>query len=173
MAQHKKRWWPYWLVGGALILLAGVWLVQSLIAQPDEASEKEQQATTNTLDVRPHLIDTNDAYIRYIQTNTGSSGVGAVQERDIFYAQDVDWNNDTVVALKLSLFSGNRITAAGSEKRDGKDADVSDALEPSSCRATTQDQTTRLIFIKQSSRDTSLPVILRTTPNTASCDTLQ
>ncbi len=167
MAQHKKRLWPVWLVGGALILLIGVWLVQSLLARPN-AEPEGTKASVTELDVRPQVITTNDALTRYVQGLTVGDSA-SVREEDVYYAKDIDWNNESVVAIKVMLFNTTSITSAGIEAVEGKDSYVIDALDGPNCGASIQVDTMRVVLIKQSSRDVDLPVILRTTPNTATC----
>lgn len=165
--RRTKKTWLGWLIGVGVVALLGAWVAQSWLNQPAPATEVTM--TTKTLDVRPQIIETSDAYSRYVQgLSTGS--VGKVSEANIFYAKNVDWNAETVAAISYTVLDAATVTSAGIEQVEGKESYVVDVLMPSDCGgASPQSSSLHVAFIKQTSKDANRPVILRTTPNTAEC----
>lgn len=168
MARHTKRLKPWWLAVAAVFLLAGIWAIQAWTTQPQNETSDGNKMTTKRLDVRPQLIDTSDAYTRYTQSLT-TGDVQTVVENNIYYAKNIDWNRETVVAIAYTLLDAATVTSAGIESVDGAESYVIDVLAPPSCGAYPQVNSQHVAFIKQSGSDTNRPVIIRTTPNTAEC----
>jgi len=161
-----KKWW-FWATLAVVVGIVGLWFSQQ--SNTAEDTQETDKLSSVTLNVAPQIITTSDAYYRYVtQLTTGK--VVQVKEADIFTVSDVDWNTEELVAIKFPLLSSKSITSAGISKVDNKDAYVIDVLDAVSCLPHTQDDSLRLVFVKQPSGAETLPVILRTTPNTASCD---
>lgn len=163
-----KQWW-LWVAIAAVIAAGGVWIAQLFTAP---AVQEPTKATTTELAVTPQVLTTSDAYSRYVERVTTGKAV-LVEKENIVYAQDVDWNTEELVAVQFPLLAAKSITAAGIEQVDGKNAYVVDVLDVYPCTPHTQNDTVRLVFIKQPSGASVLPVILRTTPNMATCDGLR
>lgn len=170
--RKKVSKWLFW--GGAsvaaLVIVAGIWVVQMLFAQPTSAPQPTEEqampnATTRIDDtIQPHLLDTSDALARYVT---------AAQTDQLHYPEDIDWSEQFVVALPFSTLQARSFTAASIEKIDGVDSYVIDLVDPPKGCLVPQVQSDRIAFVAQDSRDTNLPVIIRATPNTASCNDLQ
>ncbi len=129
-------------------------------------------ATTKTIEdtaIRPLLVDTKDAYVRYLDRYTGGD-TAVVKESNVHEVESVDWNGDVLVALQfgttsMQSFLGAKLETVG----DTKQYSITLRDAPQNCSGTTE-QVQHIAFIKQKDRDTNYPVIKRIEPNPAKCD---
>lgn len=169
---HKRRSYTVLLIGvGLILLLALIWVLQSVYTKK-AADEQSFVATTQQLEVKPHPIETSDAYTRYIDAAL-SRTISPVLERNLYTEDEIDWNTEMVVAVPFILLESRTYLGIGIEEVEGKHAYVIDSIDVADCGSYAQVHTNRVAFIAQpSSQPYDLPVILRVTPNTASCDGL-
>lgn len=129
-------------------------------------------ATTKTIEdtaIRPLLVDTKDAYVRYLDRYT-SGDAAAVKESNVHEVESIDWNSDILVALQFSTTSMQAFLRAELETVNGtKQYSITLRDAPQNCSGTTE-QLQHIAFIKQKDRDTNYPVIKRIEPNPAKCD---
>lgn len=177
-AHQPNKMWVVGAVTGLVVVCAvGVWLVSMLRGANQSdisgSGSSEEKATTQTLSgTSPQLLTTSDALLRYVQDVT-KGDTPTVDESHIYYPKAIDWNTQTVVALQFLLLNAKTVTGASIDTVNGQKAYVIDVLDVSQCGAVPQVSSTHLALIAQTSSDTALPVVLRTTPNTASCDELR
>lgn len=172
MSVKRRIRWPVWALAVLVLALAGTWLAQAIINTPKESSVNENSQSANTqLSARPQRIATADEYSRYVK-NLTTGGI-PVTSNNIFYPKEVDWTKEVVVAITFPLHSAKSITGASREVVDGVDSYVIEVLDAPSCVPSTQDDTQRAVLIAQPIDDTTVPAILRTSPNTAACEGLQ
>lgn len=172
--EAAKKWRIVRIVLLILALIAiplFVWLQQSLIAQDQVGKDADDTAAVITQEIpaRPQILATNDAYVRYVQ-NLTAGDIKRVDESRIHDAENIDWNEDVLAAIEFSLLSSRTFTGASIESIDGVRSYVIDIIDVAKGCMVTQDNVLHVAFVKQTSNDANLPVILRTTPNTASCD---
>ncbi|MFZ1301750.1 MAG: hypothetical protein WAQ27_04240 [Candidatus Microsaccharimonas sp.] len=170
MKHHVTKFWPLW-VGGLLVLLVGIWGVYYFVTKNDTASTESAKVTQKT-NVTPHLIDTNDALTRYVQA-LGDEKIGGIAEGSIHLTETPDWNDEVLVALKFDILQAQTFNSASVEQIDGVTTYVIDITDaPNDC-AVAQVQAIHVAFVRQSDTNTAHPVILRVTPSTVSCDSIQ
>lgn len=172
--EAAKKWRIVRIILLILALIAiplFVWLQQSLVAQDQATKDVDERAaiTTREISVRPQLIVTNDAYVRYVQ-NLTAGDIKRIDENRIHDAENVDWNEDRLAAIEFTLLSSRTFTGASIEAIDDVRSYVIDIIDVAKGCMVTQDEVLHVAFVKQTSNDVNLPVIIRTTPNTASCD---
>ncbi|NCO10868.1 hypothetical protein GW930_03110 [Candidatus Saccharibacteria bacterium] len=168
MVRQRKLW----IIVGSVLLVAvvAVALVYSL-SQRSDTNNNESEAKTATMSVyegaAPQVIDTSDALSRYVSNKKA----GVVQESDLYLPADVDWNEEVLVAVQFDALQAKAFRGITREVVDGEESYIIELLGAAEGCSTVQINTVRIAFIVQStSQDTSLPVIIRTVPNTASCE---
>lgn len=158
-----------WIITGVIAVLAiivGVWLYQSL---SDSATPETPDAEIIKLDTtRPQLIDTQDALTRFVERETADDGQ-IVNTTKVHLPESVDWNTEVVVAIEFDALEARAFRGATIETVDDTRSYVIDLLDVAKNCVVSQVNVIHIAFIKQTSRDTSLPVIMRVTPNMASC----
>lgn len=162
---------------GLVILGGGVWYTLSLRGEtPGTNGEVSKKEEVKELSIQPTILDTNDAYVRYVQRYT-TGAIPEVKERNVHPASDIDWNTQTLAALNFSIWSAQSFLKAEIETIDGAQAYVIEIRDaPSGC-SSTQDQATHLAFVPRLSdtqkKGASLPVFMRVLANPNSCDDLK
>lgn len=160
-------------VGAVLAAAAVIWMTQPSPSSSDDQQGRGDSAIPETtiteIEADPVLIETSEAYFEYVEEAVDPSG-GAVHEQRMHLIDDIDWNASSQVAIPFSIPSSRTFTGVGIEEIDGAQSYVIDVLgAPSGCAAT-QDNVKHVAFIEQSDASVDYPVMMRTAPNSASCD---
>ena len=172
ISHQRKVRWQVWVLALVVLALVGTWLAQAMMAAPENVKESDTDTSTMTETTpamaQAQIITSEDDYVQYLAAETSGPTV-RVQQQNVVKPDTIDWNTQEVAVVSLSLLSAKSIVGAQRETIDGVESFVIDILDAPNCM-TTQDNTQRLIFIAQASGKGTAPVILKTAPNTATCE---
>jgi cytoskeletal protein RodZ len=174
ISHQRKVRWQIWALALIVLAVAGTWVAQAIMATPEQSTESEKDISTIEItasDSIPTILSTSDAYDSYVRAKT-TGPIRIVAEKDVFKPETIDWQTQEVAVVSLSLLSAKSILSAQRETVDGVESFVISILDAPNCM-TTQDNTQRLIFVAQTSGKGTAPVILKTAPNTATCEDIQ
>jgi len=153
------------------VLGVAVFAVLYSFQQNDDMNDKTETPSATISEYKgaaPQVIDTNDALTRFVENRTSD---GLVRESDVHLPQGINWNEEVLVALQFDALQAKTFREVTREVVDGEESYVIELLGVAEGCSTIQINTVRVAFIvQQTSQNTSLPVIIRTVPNTASCD---
>jgi len=128
-----------------------------------------REMTTQMLDTRATVYATQDSFVRYMQTAQSDE---KIKQEYIHDAPTVEWNEQALVGVKFDIPVFQEYRTVGLEEVDGVKTVVIDVLDRSdNCMASPQVNYEHIAFVRidQSETKDTYPVMIRVTPNEASC----
>ncbi len=148
--------------------LGTLYIVSSNQSANNQTSDTTELPVQNT-EYHPVVYATQDAFMRYLQELSNNS---IVNQEHIHTTQDIDWNEQAILAVQFSLPTSHSYRSVSVEQVEGRDTVIVDVLGAAKGCYYVQVNHEHVAFVRidQADTDKVYGVVLRITPNEASCE---